>query len=117
MISGKNSKKEKQPPLTLEVLVKYNQDVLFPYLHDNFSTKADIKNFVTKDTFSEFRNETTNNFDSIFKKLDILISEKEMREYYNKKEKKLWAIVLKSLEKHKIITDKEIDEIRHLEFF
>ena len=34
---------------------------------------------------------------TLLQKLDILITEKEVREYQEKKQKKLWAIVIKSL--------------------
>ncbi len=99
---------ENQKPLTLEVLVKYNQDVLFPYMEETFVTKAD---------FQDFKNETSVNMDSILKKLDMLIDEKEARNYQDIKNKKLWAIMIKALREHQILSVKEIEEIAKLEIF
>jgi len=77
-------KKSCQEPLTLDELISYNQKALFPFLKENF--------VVTKE-FQEFKNKTLTNLDIIQKKLDILLTEKTMREYQEKKEKKLWQLL------------------------
>lgn len=74
-----------QKPLTLETLVSYNREVLFPWMEENFVTKTDFKEL--KVNFKEFKNETVSNQDSMLKKLDILLTEKTVREYQEKKEK------------------------------
>lgn len=67
--------------------------------------------------FSEFKDKTLTNQDAMLKKLDILLTEKTVREYQEEKEKKLWAIVIKSLREHRILSSKELEEIARLEIF
>lgn len=110
-------KKNKQTPLTLEGLAGYNQKVLLPALGEIVATKDDIKNFVTKQDFSDFKNETLTTLDKMLKKLDILLSEKGVREYQEKKQKKLWAIVIKALRDNQILNRKDLEEIAKLEIF
>jgi hypothetical protein len=105
MAKDKNKKEES---LTLDVLAKYNQDVLFPYFEETFANKKE---------FTDFKNENLNGQDKILKKLDILIQEKDVRDYQDKKQKKLLAIVIKSLREHNILSSKEIEDITKLEFF
>ncbi len=97
-----------QKLLTLETLIDYNRDIFIPELKEIF---------VSKEEFTEFKNESLTNEDTILKKLDILLSEKEVREYQEKKEKKLWAIVIKSLKEHHILSQKELKEISELRIF
>lgn len=40
-----------------------------------------------------------------------------MREYQEKKEKKFWAILVKSLKERKILSSRELEEIARLEIF
>jgi len=108
-------KVKKQEALTLAGLVKYNQDVLFPYLKETFVGKKEFNNF--KDEMTDFKNENMTNQDKILKKLDILLAEKDVRDYQDKKQKKLLAIVIKSLREHDILSSKEMEDITRLEFF
>lgn len=71
-------RKSTQKPLTLETLAKYNQEVLFPALEECF---------VTKNEFNSFKNESLTNQDAMLKKLDILLTEKKVKEYQEEKEK------------------------------
>jgi len=98
----------KEKPLTLNQLAEYNRTVLFPAMEERFLTKKE---------FETFKNETLTNMDDIIKKLDILIAEKEVREYQEIKHKKLWAIMIKALREHQILSSKELEEINSLEIF
>ena len=132
----KSKKGKNQTPLTLEGLVSYNQEVLFPFLKDNFVSKKEFTGFKNemsgfksemsgfknemngfKNEMSEFKNETLSNFDSIEKKLDILLTEKEVRQYQEEKQKKLWLVVIKALKKHNILSSEELGKISRLEIF
>jgi hypothetical protein len=111
-------KKSNQKPLTLDELIEYNQKVLFPFLEEHFASKEFLKeNFVTKKEFQEFKNETLTNLDAIQKKLDVLLTEKTIREYRERKEKKLWQIIIKALKEHRILSQKDLKEIAKLEIF
>ena len=127
-----NTKKKKQKnskPLTLETLATYNQEVLFPALEERFVTKNEFQKHRNefqehrnefqdlKKEFEEFKDETLTNEDKILKKLDILLTEKKVREYHEEKEKKLWAIIIKALREHRILSSKELKEIAQLEIF
>ena len=35
-----------EKPLTLNELAKYNQEVLFPFMKENFATKKDVENLI-----------------------------------------------------------------------
>jgi hypothetical protein len=101
--SYNESMKKKKPEL-----IEYNQKVLLPFLEEHF---------VTKKEFQEFKNQVFINFDAIQKKLDVLLTEKTIREYRERKEKKLWQIIIKALKEHRILSQKELEEIAKLEIF
>lgn len=109
------SKKNNQKPLTLNGLAAYNQEVLFPALEERLVAKKEFKGF--KNEFKDFKNKTLTNEDTMLKKLDILLTEKTVREYRERKEKKLWAIIIKSLKEHQILSSRDLDEIARLEIF
>ena len=104
-----------QKPLTLDALATYNQEVLLPAMDERFVTKKEFKDF--KNEFKDFKNETLTGQDEILKKLDIILDEKTIKEYQEQKQKKLWAIIIKSLKKHNILTPKELADIAQLEIF
>jgi len=68
---------ETQKPLTLDELADYNQKVLLPA----FEQRLDIlkEKLVTKDEFNGFKNENLTMLDSLSKKIDILLEDKEIR--------------------------------------
>ena len=101
-------KKSNQKPLTLDELATYNQEVLFPAFEERF---------VIKKEFSSFKNKVFTNQDKMLKKLDLLLTEKKVREYQEEKEKKLWAIIIKALKEHRILSSRELEEIARLEIF
>ena len=102
-------KKDKnQKSLTLDVLIDYNRGVFIPELKEIFASKKEL---------SDFKNKSLTNQDAMLKKLDVLLTEKEVREYQEKKQKKLWAIIVKSLKEHNILSSKELEEIAKLEIF
>jgi hypothetical protein len=109
-------KKSNQKPLTLDELIEYNQKVLFPFLEEIFLTKKEFQEFKNKE-FQGFKNEVLTNFDAIQKKLDVLLTEKTIRECRERKEKKLWKIIIKALKEHRILSQKELEEIAKLEIF
>ena len=102
----KNNKNQK--PLTLEILASYNREVLFPWMKENFITKTE---------FEDFKNKNTTSQDGMLKKLDILLTEKNVREHQEKREKKMWAIIIKALQEHQILTSRQLEEISQLEIF
>ena len=103
-----NKQDKNHKPLTLEALVSYNQEIVFPWLQEYL---------VTKTEFKDFKDETATSQDSMLQKLDILLVEKTVREHQEKKEKKLWAIIIKALQGHRILSSKELEEIAQLEIF
>ena len=114
----KKQNKSNNKPLTLDELASYNQGVLIPALESRFFTKDEIeKRFVTKDEFNEFKDETLLNHDTIFKKLDILIQEKQVRAFQRKKDKKLFLLFIKVLKEHRPLTNGELEQIVGLEVF
>lgn len=123
-------KKTNQKPLTLEALIAYNQEILFPALDERFD-KVDKKidgleiridglnKRVDKfeKEFKNFKNKSLTNQDKMLKKLDTLLTEKKVRAYQEEKQKKFWAIIIKALKEHQILSPKELDEIARLEIF
>jgi len=115
-------KKVKDKPLTLDVLADYNRRVMFPELKELFVTKDEFKEFKDemrkfKGEFTKFKDESLSNQDATLKKLDILLQEKEVREYQEKKEKRMWLIIINALKEHKILTSKQLKQIAQLEIF
>ena len=102
------TKKKNQKPLTLDELAEYSHEILFPAMEERFATKEEFKNFEDK---------TLTSLDSMLKKMDILLTEKEVREYQEEKQKKLFAIFIKALEKHNILSPAELKQISQLEIF
>ena len=89
-----------QKPLTLNELADYNQRVLFPLLEERFLTKKEFELFKKidfselkkdvdrlRDDLQNFKNQSLANQDKMLKKLDLLLTEKKVREYQEDKEK------------------------------
>ena len=53
----------------------------------------------------------------IFRKIDTLLDEKIIRENQWRKKKKFWAIIINALEKHNILSQKDMQRIARLEIF
>lgn len=137
-MSQKKYKKTEEKPLTLAGLVVYNKKILLPALDQRFERIEDRldghdekfesiekrfdgleqrfdgmeKRF---DSMERRQEDMMLSFDHIFKKLDILIEDKEVRVYQHKKEKRLSQIIVESLKKKKILTKKQREEIDGLE--
>ena len=115
--------KENQKPLTLDQLAEYNREVLLPAFDNRINKILDVKiddlkeTFISKDEFNRFKDEALTNMDAMLKKLDILIEDKEIRKYQEEKEKKLFAIMIKAMKEHSILSQKELEEIARLEIF
>lgn len=99
---------KEQKPLTLDALASYNQEILFPWMKENFVGKREFNDF-------KFKNTTT--LDKLLKKLDILLTEKTIGNLQKKREKKFWAIIVKSLQEHQILSSKDLQEISKLRVF
>jgi len=118
--------------------VKDFQEVILPAMEGVFATKKDLESFATKKDleflelslkkemkesfvgktdFQEFRNFVLANEEKILKDLEILITEKEVGYFQKKKERKLWAIMIEALQKHQILSNEQIQEIKSLEIF
>ena len=119
---------ENQKPLTLDELAKYNQEVLLPAFDAKINklvTKDELRNeisglkniLITKQEFNEFKDKTLTNFDVMLKKLDILLEDKEIRQYQKEKERKLFAIMIKAMKEHNVLSPKDLEEIARLEIF
>jgi len=100
--------KKKKKPLTFDKLIEYHQKILIPDLEDRL---------VNKKEFNEFKDKIYTDIDAMLKKLDILIEDKEIRKYQEEKEKKLFAIMIKAMKEHSILSQKELEEIAHLDIF
>jgi hypothetical protein len=65
-----------EKPLTLSELAKYNQDVLFPFMKENFVTKKEFESFMeiaaTKDEMKEGFNKIDENFKKVFNQLKLM---------------------------------------------
>jgi hypothetical protein len=109
----KNNKEQK--PLTLEALASYNQDVLFPWMQENFVTKNEFKSL--KGEVNGFKDESLTNQDKMLKKLDTLISESNSGKRQEERQKKFWAIVVKALQEHRILSPEDLQKISQLEIF
>ena len=104
-----NSKKSNNhESLTLNGLVTYNQEVVFPFMKEQFAGKKE---------FNDFKDKALTNQDKMLKRLDVLISEKTVNGYQEKKQKKLLAIFVKVLKERKILTSNDLEEITRLEVF
>jgi len=47
----------------------------------------------------------------------MILDEKEIKEHQERKQKELWAIVLKALKNHNILGEQELSRILKLDFF
>lgn len=99
---------ENQKPLTLDQLVEYNQRILLPAIGEMV---------VSKKEFNNFKNKIYTDIDKLFQKLDILLEDKEIREYQDKKLKQALAIMIKSLKEHQILSSRDLEQISRLEIF
>ena len=107
--------KNNEKSLTLKDLVKYNHDVLFPYMEETFATKDDLKGFVAKKDFDELKDKSLSKLDKILEKLEPILQEKTIKDEQDKRQKKVLEIHNNALKKSKILSDKqslEIDELR-----
>jgi hypothetical protein len=67
---------KKQTPLTLEILIDYNREIFVPELKEVFAGKKE---------FDEFKNKSLTNQDKMLKKMDILLTEKKVKDHQEKK--------------------------------
>lgn len=98
-----------QKPLTLNELAKYNQDVLFPFMQENFATKKDLNSF--KDEMNEFKNEMYNFRDKAVEDLSKLTQEKTVGDAQDKRKQKVLEIHNDALKRNKILSPEEVLQI------
>jgi len=108
---------KKEKPLTLQGLVKYNQEVLFPFLDEHFAMKKDLDKFTLKNDFNDFKDKSLSNQDKILGKLDTLLQEKKIGDAQDKRQKEVLKIHNNALKKNKILTEQEVVEINNLRVF
>lgn len=95
-------------PANYNQMVKYNEEILIPQLKDIF---------VSKKEFNEFKNESLTNQDKMLKKLDNLIQENEVRNHQEKKQKEFFAIMIKAMKNHNILSPEDLQKISQLNIF
>jgi len=116
---------ENQKPLTLNDLASYTQKVMLPAFDERLNklvTKDEFSGLknelgILKTDFNEFRNETFTSLDVMLKKLDILIEDKEIKQYQKEKERKFFAIMIKAMKEHNILSNEDLEQISKLEIF
>ncbi len=99
---------ENQKPLTYSQLVEYTEKLLIPQLEEKL---------VNEREFNEFKDKMYRDVDSLITKVDKLIQENKIRNYQEKKEKEFFAILVKSLKEHSILSQEELEQIARLEIF
>ncbi len=107
--------KEKSKQLTIDGLIKYNQEVLITVFEnrvcgidkkldgldrklDGLDRKFNIKIDSFKKEFVNFKKETLTTLDKVLNKLDILIDEKDVGKHQDKRKKKFYGYVVKHME-------------------
>jgi len=98
--------KEKQ--LTLEELAKYNQEVLFPFMKENFVAKKD---------FDEFEDDSMKFQDKALDDLETLKQEKIFGGAQDKRKTKVLEIHNDALKTSKILSEQQATEIDGLRVF
>ena len=55
--------------------------------------------------------------EEMLKKIDVLITRKKMRDDYWERKKKGWAIMIRALKEHQILSSQDLEQIARLEIF
>jgi len=105
----------KEKPLTLSELIKYNQEVVFPFMQENFAGKKDFEEF--KNDMTEFKNDMLGFEDKALEDLEVLKQEKTMRDAQDKRKTKVLEIHNNALKSNKILSSKQSAEIDGLRAF
>lgn len=79
-----------------------------------FATKEDLIDLVTKEDFTQFKNEILTNQDKIIRDLEILITEKTVGDYQERKRRELYGILIEALSQHKILSPDQLARIKKL---
>ena len=102
------SEEKNEKPLSLKGLVKYNQEVLFPFLKESFVGKKDLEDF--KDDMIKFKDEA-------LQKLTKLTQEKTVGDEQDKRQKKVLEIHNHALVRNKILSEEESKKVDNLRVF
>lgn len=102
-----------QKPLTLNDLIKYNNEVTFPYINEHCASKDDLKNFATKDSVNEILSGQA----EILKELKDLKEEKNLGDAQDIRKKKVLEIHNDALKREKILSDTEVLQIDQMGAF
>jgi mevalonate kinase len=97
-----------EKPLTFSQLVEYTEKSLVPQLEEKL---------VNKREFNEFKDKIYKDIDSLIVKADKLIQENEIRNYQERKQKEFFAILVKSLKEHNILSKEQLEKIAKLDMF
>jgi len=96
------AKIKKERPLTLNQLAEYNQEVLFPFMKENF---------VGKKEFKKFKNDMTSFKDQALKGLGDFKQEKTIGDEQDKRRTEILKIHNEALKRNKILTQAEAERI------
>ncbi|GEM_PF-7082116 len=92
-----------------------NNDII--KLSEVFVTKEDIKEFITKKDFDDFKDKSLSKLDKILEGIVPLKQEKIMKDLRDKRQKKVLEIHNNALKKNKILAESEALEIDNLRAF
>jgi uncharacterized protein YehS (DUF1456 family) len=92
-----------------------NSDII--KLSEVFATKDDLKDFLKKGDFDEFKNQSLSNQDKILGKLDTLLQEKTVKDEQDKRKTNVLKIHDNALRRGKILLGGEAAEIDKLRVF
>jgi regulator of replication initiation timing len=76
--------------------------------------KVKLGNVITKVEFNKFENKIYTDIDGLIAKVDLLISENNIRNGQEKREKEFFAILIKSLRDKNILSDEQMSKIAKL---
>lgn len=97
-------KTKKEKPLTLDVLAKYTHEVIFPYMKDNFAGKETTDKVLATQ-------------DKIIGKLDLLLTEKPIKDDQDKRKTKVLKVHNDALKRNQILSEQENLQIDQLGAF
>ena len=124
---------EIQKPLTLEQLIKYNQEVFLPAIEYRFNKIDNRLDGIDGrldgiddrldgiddrlDGMDDRFNKIDNSIDYLINQVDKLVQENEIRNYQERKQKEFFAILVKDLKDKNILSKASLEKISKLEIF
>jgi hypothetical protein len=102
-----------QKPLTLDGLIKYNLEVVFPYINEHCASKDDLKNCATKESVNDILAGQA----EILKELKELKGEKDIGDAQDKRKGEVLKIHNGALKRNKILSPEETLQIDQMGAF